>query len=214
MDPKRLVADGYDRLHETYAAWTSPADNPRRRYIDRVLALGLRFPAAALDLGCGTGRHATAYLIERGFEVTGVDISPASISRARLEVPGAQFQVADMATVEFAPNSFDLITAFYSLIHVPKEGHADVFARIGTWLRPGGYALVSTAGGVEPWTGIDEAWLDVAPMYWSHWDASTSPSLATAAGLEVLDAEIETTIEDDHDVSFLWLIVRKAQPAD
>jgi hypothetical protein len=24
VDPKKLVADGYDKLYETYAAWTSP----------------------------------------------------------------------------------------------------------------------------------------------------------------------------------------------
>jgi ubiquinone/menaquinone biosynthesis C-methylase UbiE len=113
---------------ETYAAWTSSSDGLRNRYIDRVLALGLRWPAAALYLGCGTGRHATAYLVELGFEVTGIDISPASIAKARQELPGARFQVADMATVELAPSSFDLITAFYSLIHVPKEEHAGVLA--------------------------------------------------------------------------------------
>jgi hypothetical protein len=69
------------------------------------------------------------------------------------------------------------------------------------------------AGGVEPWTGIDEAWLDVAPMYWSHWDASTSLSLATAAGLDVLVADIDTTVEDDQEVSFLWMIARKSTAA-
>ena len=209
MDPKRLVAEGYDRLYETYAAWTSRPDGPRRRYIDWVLTPGLRFPASALDLGCGTGRHGTAYLVERGFAVTGVDISPASIAKARQEVPAARFQVADMATVEIAPDSFDLITAFYSLIHLPKEEHAGVLARIATWLRPGGYVVVNTAGGGEPWTGVDDAWLDLAPMYWSHWDVSTSLSLATAAGLDVLSAEIETTTEDDKEVSFLWLVARK-----
>lgn len=77
MDAKKLVAEGYDRLYDRYAEWTSAGhDGLRRRYIDRVFQLGLTLPAEALDLGCGTGRHATAYLVERGLRVTGVDLSP------------------------------------------------------------------------------------------------------------------------------------------
>jgi hypothetical protein len=65
------------------------------------------------------------------------------------------------------------------------------------------------AGRAEHWTGIDETWSGVAPMYWSHWDSSTSISLTTAAGLNVLVAETETTIEHDQEVNFLWMIARK-----
>ena len=39
-------------------------------------------PCRAIDLGCGAGNYAI-YLAQRGFEVTGVDISPAAIEIAR-----------------------------------------------------------------------------------------------------------------------------------
>src|SRR5262249_6227907 len=39
-------------------------------------------PCSAIDLGCGTGSN-SIYLAERGFEVTGIDISPTALDRAR-----------------------------------------------------------------------------------------------------------------------------------
>ena len=208
-DPRQVVADGYDRLHRVYADWTAAGhDGLRHRYIDEALAT-LEAPRDALDLGCGTGRHATARLVELGLTVTGVDISPRSIDVAREEVPKARFVVGDMATVEFAPSSFDLIVAFYSLIHVPREFHAAVLARIATWLRPGGVAVVTMFGQNGSAHSYDDTWLDTARMYWSGWDADTNRSLVAAAGLEVISADIETVDEDGNPVSFLWVVGRR-----
>jgi SAM-dependent methyltransferase len=121
VDPKKLVAEGYDRLYEAYANWTEAGHGSlRRRYIDMAFETRSTVPAQALDLGCGTGRHATAYLVERGLEVTGVDISAASVAAARQEVPAAQYLVGDMTALDLPPSSFDLVTAFYSIIHVPR----------------------------------------------------------------------------------------------
>ena len=39
-------------------------------------------PCKAIDLGCGTGNY-TLYLAEKGFHMTGVDISPSAIKTAR-----------------------------------------------------------------------------------------------------------------------------------
>lgn len=207
-DPKQLVADGYDRLHDAYAEWTS-SGSPRRRYLDRVFQLGLTPPATALDLGCGTGRHATRYLVERGLDVTGVDISPRSIEAARVEVPGARFLVADMSTVQFPAGSFDLVTAFYSIIHLPREEHAGILARIATWLRPGGYLVASMGGAERGDTSIEDRWLGLAPMYWSNWDASTNRRLVAGTGLDVVEAQVEAAIEDGREVRFLWVLARK-----
>lgn len=52
-------------------------------------------PGVALDLGCGTGRHA-AYLAEHGWQVIGVDVSPAAIKVARRRSDRVRWQVADL----------------------------------------------------------------------------------------------------------------------
>lgn len=210
-DPKRLVADSYDRIHQRYVEWGGGHGNRRHRAVDVILDAGL-VPdgGSALDLGCGTGALATAHLVGRGLRVTGVDISPRSIEAARESLPEATFLVADMAELAYPASSFDLVTAFYSVIHVPREEHADLFAGIGEWLRPGGVLLATL--GTRAGVSTSDDWLDGSPMYWSNWDADAYSQFATDAGLTVRSADVETSIEDGTAVHFLWLVAQKSGP--
>ena len=70
--------------------------------------------SSILDCGCGTGRHAI-FFSARGFEVTGTDIDPLMIARARenaeREKSSAHFQVAafsDLSRV-FPTRRFDAV---------------------------------------------------------------------------------------------------------
>ena len=193
-------------MHSAYVTSSRGGDGLRHHYIDLVIESGLAARGGdALDLGCGTGTLATMHLAEH-FRVTGVDISPPSIEVARSEVPGADFVVGDMASVDFGDDSFDLVTAFYSLIHVPRDEHAVVLDRVASWLRPGGVLVVTMgAGGGDDTEEPD--WLGV-PMYWSNWDARTNVGLVEAAGFEVLRATTEHTIEDTRPVPFLWVVAQ------
>ena len=124
---------------------------------------------SVLDLGCRCGVPATAILADR-YAVTGVDISPVQVARARQLVPGAQFECADMSAIQFPSQSFAAIVAFYAIIHVPVEEQPAIFQKIGRWLRPGGYLLAIV--GSRAWTGTEDDWHG-ARMYWSHADLST-----------------------------------------
>ena len=205
-DFKKVVASGYDQIAQRYAAW-SPATlrGPKTKYLKVALRL---VPAGgdALDLGCGTGEHLTRHLA-RHYHVTGVDLSPRSVALARQQVPEADFVVADMATLHLPPASFDLITAFYSLIHVPRTEHPGVLASIRSWLRPGGVLIATMAAGAGG-EGIEDDWLG-APMYWSNWDAETNRRLITDAGLDLVDAIEETELEADKPVTHLWVVARR-----
>ena len=207
MDPKRIVADGYDAVHSRYVEWGSVHGNRRQQAIVEAQQVEpLDTGDRALDLGCGTGELATATLIARGFDVTGVDISAASIARARTLFPSAVFLVGDMATISLPRCAYRLITAFFSIIHVPRDEHAHLFARVREWLTPGG-VFVATLG-TGRWEGSDDDWLG-APMYWSNWDAETNVALLQKAGLDVLRADVETEVEDGVPVSFLWVCARR-----
>ena len=61
-----------------------------------------------VDLGCGSGIWARE-LADAGYQVTGVDISPAMIEIARQRVPNAEFHVGSF--VEFRPPACRAITA-------------------------------------------------------------------------------------------------------
>lgn len=203
---KDLVSAGYDSMHGRYDEWTGHDTARRRHYLLRAARMGLIRGGDALDLGCGTGRHATAALAYAGYRVTGLDVSARSIDVGRRELPGVRFIVGDMATARFEPDSFDLVTAFYSIIHLPREEHGEVLRRVAEWLRPGGGLIVSL--GTSCGDAYEEDWLGV-PMYWSSWDHHTNRRLITDAGLQVLVDTVETTLEDGQPVAFQWIIACK-----
>ena len=188
MDAKRLVAQGYDQIAEPLFQWHGQPDTGRKRaYLDR-LTEGLRRGARVLDLGCGPGTQASS-LSER-FRVVGVDISRAQLVLARQVAPRADLLLADMCALAFRPASFDAISAFYSIIHVPKEEHGPLLRRLFAFLRPGGRLLAVL--GAKAWEGTEDDWLGLgATMFWSHWDAETGLRLVQDAGFRVLTSKCE-----------------------
>jgi ubiquinone/menaquinone biosynthesis C-methylase UbiE len=107
INPKDIVRDGYDRISYEYRddAGHSSAGRPDYEgWLAELMPL-LNDGDPVLDLGCGCGVPATAILAER-YRVTGVDLSPVQIARARRLVPTAQFECADMASIDFPSESF------------------------------------------------------------------------------------------------------------
>lgn len=205
-EPKHIVARAYDVIWERYEQWEDDGgDSHRHARIEEALAF---VPArhAALDLGCGTGTKATSRLAEVFDSVTGVDISPNTIDAARLRLPGARFVLADMTDLDLPEGAFDLVTAFYSIIHVPRQEQRDLFRRIASWLVPGGVLIANL--GVRADEDMESNWLG-APMYWSSWDSETSKRLIREAGLHILSAREEARVEHETEAAFVWLMASK-----
>ncbi len=205
IDPKRIVADGYDRIADRYLAWSALRPSSARLaaldLADRLIPAG----ADVLELGCGAGLPMTARLAI-GRRLTGIDISAEQIRRARRNVPGSEFIQADLTTIGRPAASLDAVVAFYSLTHVPRDEHAALFARIRRWLRPGGVFIASL--GVEDDSATIEAdWLGVE-MYFSQFSARVGRRLVEAAGLVVERADVVAEPEDRHDARFLWIVAR------
>lgn len=204
-NPREIVEAGYDRIAARHLAWIDQIrGDPRLRFLNDLIA---RLPAhpVALDLGCGAGVPCTALLAGRG-DVTGVDLSGNQLNLARQKVPGARFIKADMTSLELPPASFDAVTALYSIAHVPRGQHADLFRRIATWLRPGGYFLASLGCGTDD--GTVEYWLG-APMFFSSHDGQTNRRLLAEAGLAILADERVTMQEPEGPATFQWVLAAK-----
>jgi SAM-dependent methyltransferase len=98
-------------------------------------------PSEALDIGCGAGNYA-AWLATQGFQVTGVDISPAAIELAerlarKNRVP-CRFVVADLLgnALPFEA-SFDFAYDWEVLHHVFPEDRGRYVSNVYRVLRPG-----------------------------------------------------------------------------
>jgi SAM-dependent methyltransferase len=104
--------------------------------------------AQVLEVGCGPGRLSIRLARQHGLEVTGLDLDPAMIARARANTDRAanrggrrpEFLVGDVAALAFPDRSFDLVVSTLSMHHWadPAAG----LAEIGRVLRPGGRSLI------------------------------------------------------------------------
>jgi SAM-dependent methyltransferase len=206
-DPKRIVADGYDRIAERYAAWAASVRVRERDYYTNVMLDVLPDGATVLELGCGAGIPTTQRLAER-FAVTGVDSSRQQIALARRNVPRATFIHADMTALAIPPATFDAVCAFYAFGHVPREEHAALLGQIATWLRPGGLLVASFSNDGSAGE-IEDDWLG-APMYFSGYDAETNARLVRDAGLQIVTARPETAEEFGRPTTFFWIVARSA----
>lgn len=179
---KDIVRDGYDSISYAYRGDESEAE----QYLSWLSELTPRLMpgSAVLDLGCGCGVP-VAQELSQNFQVTGIDISSVQIERATQLVPNADFLCADFSEVDFAPDSFAAIVAFYSVIHVPFEEQPALLAKIRTWLQPGGYLMAIV--GHTAWTGTESDWLlPGTTMFWSHTDAETYQQWLQDSGFSLL----------------------------
>ena len=204
-DPKQLVERGYDQVAHDYACLEGEARWPRMRWLKKVLDR-LEPGSSVLDLGCGSGDPADVE-ISKEHKVTGVDISQTQINLARQNVPAGRFIHADAGSVEFPTASFDAVVSFYTLEHIPRREHGAILQRICKWLRAEGFLLISLEAG-EYEDAVGE-WLGV-PMFFSCYAPEAMKRMVTEAGFELVEATVETQVEQGHDVPFLWLFARKA----
>jgi cyclopropane fatty-acyl-phospholipid synthase-like methyltransferase len=113
----------------------------------------------------------------------------------------AEFMLADMASVHFDPETFDAISAFYSITHLPKSEHA---ALIANWLRPGGRFLASYGTAEGDWSG---EWLGTT-MFFSHHNPETTKQLIQDAGLRL--ERVELLKQNNEEAVFLWITAKES----
>ena len=189
-------------MGETFADWRKGfAGDPRREWEDDLVSR-LKDGARVLDLGCGGGSPETERLARR-FAVTGLDISPQQVERARAAIPAAEFICADFTDVELPVASFEAVVSFVAFNHVPRELLAPLLANIRTWLVPQGWLLTAFGASDNPgWTG---EWLG-AQTYFSGYPPEINSTLVRAAGFTIERDEIVVYESPDGTERFQWVL--------
>jgi SAM-dependent methyltransferase len=120
------------------AGWLAP--DPDVSEVAQRLA-GRSEPVAALDLGCGVGRHALMFA-RLGFATTAVDMAELGLAEVRRTAEAEGLSVAtetvSMTELPFADHAFDYVLAFNVLYHGDGEVVRTAFAEIARVLKPGG----------------------------------------------------------------------------
>jgi glycine/sarcosine N-methyltransferase len=152
----------YDSLavdyHLIFGDWWTSATR-QGAVLDRLLGEhGVAPGATVLDCTCGIGTQALP-LATRGYRVTGSDLSPAAVARARAEADTRGIDIrlgaADVRSLT-VPTPFDVvISADNSLPHLRTD--ADMHAALTSihgCLRPGGVFLASVRDYDTPTFGV------------------------------------------------------------
>ncbi len=93
-----------------------------------------------LDLGCGSGRDAKAF-IEKGYFVTAIDVSPSLCKMAK-EKLGIEVECLDFNEVNYK-EKFDGVWACASLLHCSRENLPSIINKIKNALVPNGVVYMS-----------------------------------------------------------------------
>jgi SAM-dependent methyltransferase len=164
VDPARLREDHASWLERSRAAWDARAARwharaeanalaaDRGAELDRIWdALRLSREARLLDAGCASGQWAVAFA-ERGARVTGIDLSPEMIHRARALASARDLEIewrtGDVTRLADPLAVFDAIHARALLQFVPDVPAA--LRELRRVLRPGGRLLASVPGALSP----------------------------------------------------------------
>ncbi|MEV4947325.1 class I SAM-dependent methyltransferase [Streptomyces sp. NPDC053755] len=164
-----VVRASYDRVADAYArlVTTTGMGDIRRHpwlkasidaFADTVSGLG-----PVLDVGCGPGT-VTAYLAERGLDVSGVDLSPRMIENARRRHPHCRFAVASATDLDLGEASLGGVLGWWSLFNLPRDVLPHVLALFARALKPGGHFITATHVGdedvvrTEAYGGVPVSW--------------------------------------------------------
>lgn len=106
-------------------------------------AVGLGPGARVLDVGCGPGRH-LGELRRIGCRATGLDLSRRMIEAARDAAPGACLVRADMRSLPFRSECFDVVTSYFTSFGYFDDQNDDLvlLSEVRRVLRKGGWYLL------------------------------------------------------------------------
>jgi SAM-dependent methyltransferase len=114
-------------------------------------------PGRAIDLGCGVGNYAI-YLAGRGFDMTGVDVSPTAITiarqNARRKGVNVHFLVADIVgDIRQVQGTFDFAYDWEVLHHIFPDQRKNYVENVHRVLNPGGKYLSLSFSDQDPQFG-------------------------------------------------------------
>lgn len=118
--------------------------------------------ASVLELGGGAGQ-AAAYMMEQGFSVIAMDLSPMNVESARAR--GVDARTGDFTDPDFFIGEFDGVFAMNSLLHVPKSLFPQVLTVVRRSLRTGGIASITVFGGINHEGTLEDEWTNPARFF-------------------------------------------------
>lgn len=218
-----LYSPGYARTYPDLYMSAWPDKHALNRAVIGQLLDELGPSPRWIDIACGQAWHFSQF--PGRAQMTGIDLSAAQLARARDAVPDAEFIHGDMAEVQLAPASFDLLTNFWGgyCYLADREAIAGLWRRTLDWITPGGalYVELLLPADLESFnrsrfagkTGFSVASRGSDFVEWSYEDGAgthimTSPPLGEA--LDIFQPAFRS-IDVHHDGRFMTHLVAQGR---
>ena len=171
---KQAVKNYFDQTAQEYSLACSQKDSDAvRNYIfstRKAFVLEMVCPGSgrALDVGCGPAVF-TEELIQKGYAVTGIDVSEEMLARAREKMrqknllTQCHFVLGDIENLDFPDDSFDLILCVGVLEYLNNDSQA--LKEIKRVLKKTGRAIITVPNLASPLTMIDKSALKLISLF-------------------------------------------------
>lgn len=204
VELSRINRDSYDAIASQWAAARTDFYGREQAYLDAFLE-GLPAPAELLDLGCGSGRPMTEYLLAHGHRVTGVDQSTAMLTLARERFPAARWIESTIEDYT-SDQLFDGIVCWDALFHIDRAEHQRLLTGFAGLLR-GDARLMLTAGGSAHPAFTDNMF--GRQFYYDSHPPETLLGLLDAAGFDLIVHEFMNLPTGARDKGRVAIVAKK-----
>lgn len=142
-----------------------------------------------MELGCGSGYPIGNAILSSNHQYIGIDLSGEQINLAKKEFPHWKESFLKAEMVSFCKNSpsnhYTGIISLFSIRHLPRIYHVELFSHIHRILIDNGIFLVDI-----PHNSGDQrsTWFDGNPMYWSSFSYEWTVLTLKEIGFKLLDS--------------------------
>lgn len=194
------IIDHYERHALAWDADRRSGTGTDRIWLERFAD---RLPpgASILDLGCGPGKPVAAYMVERGFKVTGVDSSASMIGLSRERLPDQTWIVADMRNLAL-DDTFDGILAWDSFFHLKADDQRLMFEVFDRHACPDAILMFNAGPGAGEAIGTYRG----DPLYHASLAAEEYRSLLARHGFAIIAHAVNDAQAGGRTV---WLCARR-----
>ena len=198
MKEVEIVQNSWDKIGVIYDSYRD-----KHKIDDELAEIVALLPkkGKVLDVGSGSGEPVAKFLSEQGLEVIGIDISENMVKLARKNVPKAIFTQMDLLALDFEDNTFDGLICVYTLWHVPRKEHSQIFKNFQKILKSNGLMVINT--GIRESEGMSDFFGE--PMLWSNHHPKTTLKIVKDAGFSI---EFEGIKERGEEFQY-WIFARK-----
>jgi len=168
--------------------------------------------AEVLDVGCGSGIPITKALADKGFRITGTDISEKMVAAAKENIPGGDFECKSMTEMEYK-EEFDGAISNYSMLLLDPHNFKKAASRIIAALKKGGYFLLALNEPGPEGHNEEENYTKIMGqrMYSRPYTEREIKDIFCPSGTEIIRVERETVKSEKYGTEYCLMILMRKQ---